>query len=102
MELKRTEILDLIEQCLTALNAERPDDDPIPIGEGTLLLGGESQLDSLDFVAFVADLEERLQALTGRDFVLVGELDASENQVFRKVSALADRIVEMSAEAASE
>ena len=59
MELKRTEILDLIEQCLTALNAERPDDDPIPIGEGTPLLGGESQLDSLAFVAFVADLEER-------------------------------------------
>ena len=102
MELKRTEILDLIEQCLTALNAERPDAERIPIGEGTLLLGGESQLDSLDFVAFVADLEERLQASTGRDFVLVGELDGSESQAFRKVSTLADRIVEMSAEAASE
>jgi acyl carrier protein len=101
MELKRTEVLDLIEQCLIALNAERPDDDQISVGEDTLLLGGESQLDSLDFVAFVADLEERLQVSTGRDFVLVGELDSSESQAFREVSALADRIVEMSAEAAS-
>lgn len=102
MELKRTDVLDLIKQCLIALNAERRDDDPIPIAEDTPLLGGESQLDSLTFVAFVADLEERLQASTGHDFVLVGELDASENRhPFRNVSTLADRIVEMSAGPAS-
>ncbi len=96
MELKRANVLDLIQQCLEGLNAERQGDDPIPIGEDTPLLGGASQLDSLAFVAFVADLEERLQASTGRDFVLVGELDASENHPFRDVSALTDRIVEMS------
>jgi acyl carrier protein len=98
MELKRAEVLDLIRKCLEGLNAERPEDDQIPIGEGTPLLGGESQLDSLAFVAFVADLEERLQASTGRDFVLVGEIDASESHPFRDVSALTDRIVEMAAE----
>ena len=52
-------------------------------------------------MAFVADLEERLQESTGRDFVLVGELDASESHPFRTVSTLADRIVEMAAEPAS-
>lgn len=103
MELKRNAVLELIDQCLTGLNAERENDDPIPIGEDTTpLLGGESQLDSLDFVAFVADLEERLQAATGGDFVLVGNLEPSENRAFRNVSALADRIVQMSAEAACE
>jgi acyl carrier protein len=101
MELKRTNVLDLIQQCLKGLNAERLDDDQIPIGEDTPLLGGESQLDSLAFVALVADLEERLQASTGRDFVLVGEFDASESHPFRTVSTLADRIVEMSARPAS-
>jgi len=98
MELKRADVLDLIRQCLEGLNAERPEDDQIPIGEDTPLLGGESQLDSLAFVAFVADLEERLQASTGRDFVLVGEFEASESHPFRDVSALTDRIVEMAAE----
>jgi acyl carrier protein len=97
MELKRTNVFDLIQQCLEGLNAERPEDDQIPIGEDTPLLGGESQLDSLAFVAFVADLEERLLASTGRDFVLVGEFDASESHPFRDVSALTDRIVEISA-----
>jgi hypothetical protein len=102
MELKRTNVLVLVQQCLEGLNAERPDDEQILIGEDTPLLGGESQLDSLAFVAFVADLEEQLQESTGRDFVLVGELDASEKHPFRSVSTLADRIVEMSAEPASE
>jgi hypothetical protein len=102
MELKRTNVLDLIRQCLEGLNAERSGEDQIPIGEDTPLLGGESQLDSLAFVAFVADLEERLMDSTGRDFVLVGELDASESHPFRNVSTLADRIIEMAAEPASE
>jgi acyl carrier protein len=102
MKLKRSDVIDLIQQCLAGLNAERLEDDQIPIGEETPLLGGESQLDSLGFVAFVADLEEKLQASAGRDFVLVGELDASENHPFRNVSALANRIVEMSALPTSE
>ena len=102
MELKRTNVLVLVQQCLEGLNAERPDDEQILIGEDTPLLGGESQLDSLAFVSFVADLEDRLHESTNRDIVLVGELDATENQPFRDVSALADRIVEMSADPASE
>jgi len=102
MELKRTDVLALIKECLVELNAERDDDDPIAIGEETPLLGGGSQLDSLNFVAFVADLEDRLHAATGRDIVLVGELDATEGHPFRNVSALADRIIEMFADPASE
>jgi len=97
MELKRGTVLESIRQSLTALNAERDPADQIPIGEDTPLLGGESQLDSLAFVAFVADLEERLYTDTGREIVLVGELDATEAQPFRNVAALADRIVEMAA-----
>jgi hypothetical protein len=101
MELKRTDVLELIKQCLMGLNAEREDDEQILIAEDTPLLDGASQLDSLAFVAFVADLEDRLHASTDRDIVLVGELDASESHPFRDVSALADRIVVMSADSAS-
>ncbi len=97
MELKRTDAFDLIQQCLIALNAERAEDEQIAIGEDTPLLGGESRLDSLAFVAFVADLEERLYNATGQDIVLVGELDPDGDHPFRTVSTLTDRIVEMAA-----
>jgi acyl carrier protein len=102
MELKRSDVLGLIRECLNELNAEREQDEQISIGEDTPLLGGDTQLDSLAFVAFVADLEDRLYASSGRDFVLVGELDAVDAQPFRNVSALADRIVEMALEPAAE
>ncbi len=98
MELKRAEVSNLIQQCLIALNAERGEDEQIAIGEDTPLLGGESQLDSLAFVALVSDLEERLHQLTGQDIVLVGELDPDGGHPFRNVSTLADRIIEMAAE----
>jgi acyl carrier protein len=102
MALKRTEVSDLIQQCLIALNAERAEDEQIAIGEDTPLLGGESQLDSLSFVALVGDLEERLYDATGQDIVLVGELDSSGDQPFRSVSTLTDRIVEMAAQLTAE
>jgi acyl carrier protein len=95
MALKRTEVSDLIQQCLIALNAERAEDEQIA-------LGGESQLDSLSFVALVGDLEERLYDATGQDIVLVGELDSSGDQPFRSVSTLTDRIVEMAAQLTAE
>jgi acyl carrier protein len=97
MKLKRADVIALIEQCLAGLNQERPPEDPIPIAEDTPLLGSDSKLDSLAFVAFVADLEEQLRASTGCDLVLVGEIDGSGDHPFRSVSALADRIVELSA-----
>ena len=97
MELKRTDVFDLIQQCLIALNAERAEDEQIAISEDTPLLGGESQLDSLAFVALVSDLEERLYKATGQDIVLAGELDPDGGHPFRTVSTLTDRIVEMAA-----
>jgi hypothetical protein len=39
----------------------------------TVLLGINSQLDSLGFVTFISDLEERISADTGRDIYLVLE-----------------------------
>ncbi len=102
MELKRPEVLDVIQKCLIALNAERGEDAQIAISEDTPLLGGESELDSLAFVSLVSDLEERLHEATGQDIVLVGELDPDGDHPFRSVSALADRIVELAAESTQE
>ena len=102
MELKPPEAADLIKQCLVALNEEREDSEQIVIGDDTPLLGGDSQLDSLAFVSFVGDLEERLYQTTSQDIVLVGELDPNGDHPFRSVATLTDRIVEIAAGLTSE
>jgi acyl carrier protein len=97
MHLERSQVADLIRNSLEQLNAERGPGEQVEIVEDTLLLTTDSELDSLAFISFVADLEDRLKASTERDFVLVGELDASENHPFRSASSLADHIVGMAA-----
>jgi acyl carrier protein len=97
MKLDRSLVLESIRAALEGLNAERAADEQIEIKEDTPLLATESDLDSLAFISFVADLEDRLQSSTDRDFVLVGELDAPDAHPFRTVSTLADHIVRMAA-----
>ena len=97
MEMTRAHVVELIQKTLEALNSERAADEQIEVGEDTPLLGGDSQLDSLAFVAFIADLEDRLMASADREYVLVGELDAAESHPFRTVATLAEHIVGMSA-----
>jgi acyl carrier protein len=93
----RADAVAFIQESLEALNSERESDEQIEISERTPLLGGDSKLDSLAFVSFVAELEERLLDDTDEDFMLVGELGPSENHPFRDVAALADHIVGMAA-----
>jgi len=101
MILSRSDALQAIRGSLESVNAERPAEDRIAVSDETALLGREAELDSLGFVAFVADLEERLRSTTGRDFVLVGEAVARGGKhPFRSVAALADHIVEMAAQKA--
>ena len=97
MEMTRAHVVELIQKTLEVLNAERAAGEQIEVNEDTPLLGGDSQLDSLAFVAFIADLEDRLQASADREYVLVGELDSAENHPFRSVATLAEHIVGMSA-----
>ena len=77
MILSRSDALLAIRDSLATVNSERPAEDQIPVSDETALLGRDAALDSLAFVTFVADLEERLLGATGRDFVLVGEAVAS-------------------------
>ena len=101
MILHRSDALQAIRGSLESINSERSAEDQIPVSDETALLGRDAALDSLAFVTFVADLEERLRSSTGRDFVLVGEAVAHAGKhPFRSVAALADHIVEMAAQKA--
>jgi acyl carrier protein len=87
------EIRELIKECLRSLNRERPSEDRINVSDDTPLLTDESQLDSLDFVSLSVDLEERLRALTGRDFELAPSALAEDEHPMRDVGTLAEYIL---------
>lgn len=86
----------LVQQCLESLNRERSPEERIPISEDTPLLGEGSALDSLAFVSFSSDLEDRLRSLTGRNLMLISRALSSEEEPFRSAGVLADFIVSLS------
>jgi len=51
-----------------------------PVDSATVLIGPGSQLDSVAFVSFLTDLEERLSRAAGKEFFLVlGDIAESSN-----------------------
>jgi len=93
------EVRNLIKDCLHSLNREKPPDRRIEVSDGTPLLAEESNLDSLDFVTLSVHLEEKLRALTGRDFDLAPSALEENEHPMRDVSALAQYIVDKLARA---
>jgi acyl carrier protein len=89
----RTEILELIGGCLARLNSERPSDKQIAFSAETPLLSKDSQMDSLDFVAFSVDLEEQLQRLAHRHIELAPAAMNPDEHPLRSVSTLTDYIL---------
>ena len=98
MELTSSNVTEIIHETLHALNEERESNEQITVADNTPLLGGESQLDSLAFVSFVADLEDRLMDNTGDEYVLVGEFGEGESNPFKDIHSLVSHIVTMSPE----
>ncbi len=63
----------------------------IVVSSDTVILGKGSFLDSLGFVTFISDLEERVSADTGKDhyLILTDIQDANSYQAFLSAGALA-------------
>ena len=71
MTASRERILQLLQKSIDHLQHSGMLEQPVVIDDNTVLLGSDAALDSLVFVAFITDVEERLNAETGRDLVLV-------------------------------
>lgn len=67
----------LINECVDSL-IRSGSIDPIEIfSRDTVILGGGSVLDSISFVTFITEVEDRIQSETGEEFYLVlNEIDA--------------------------
>jgi hypothetical protein len=61
----------LIQEALNSLHRSGLLEEEISADENTVLLGSGSALDSIAFVTFVTDLEDRLNQLTSEEVVLV-------------------------------
>jgi hypothetical protein len=90
--LTRTELVQIISECLDSINLERTSDEKVEVSEETLLLDEQSSLDSLEFVTFSTDLERRLTKATGRRLALAADALASDSHPFRSVRTLTDHL----------
>ncbi len=90
---RREQVLQAIERTIDDVNSERSSGARIVFNEALVLLGVNSPLDSLDFVNFVAGLEEHLRSDLGLDVDLTRlVMDETAGHPFRSVAALADYV----------
>lgn len=66
-------------------------DDVITVTSDTIILGSGSFLDSLGFVTFISDLEERISAESGTEqYLILTEIhEANSDQAFLSAGSLA-------------
>lgn len=86
----RPAISKLIRDCLEVVNGEREDVAQIRVAEDTPLLADDSQLDSLELVAFLTDLETRASRIVGRRLSLAADALTADSEPFRDVGRLTD------------
>jgi hypothetical protein len=70
-ELSEQRALAMIQEILNGLHRSGLIESVVPVGADTVILGAGSALDSLGFVTFVADLEDRLSRETDKELSLV-------------------------------
>ena len=92
--LSNQEVQDLVRASIVSVNEEKLGGEQIPTGEDTVLIGSGTVLDSLDFILLVTNIEERLYASTKRQYQLVQDMGAFDNNnPFRTVASLSDHII---------
>lgn len=88
----------LVMEALGSLKSSDMLDGDVALNNETVLIGTESPLDSIGFVTFVTDLEEKITSETQKDLCLVldkiKEFNINKPQL--SVDALTDYIVRLS------
>jgi acyl carrier protein len=98
----RDHVIGLLTDGLRALVAERGEEPPADLGEGTRLVGPEAALTSLGLVSLVVELEQALEERWGVCVTLADERAMSQrHSPFRTVGTLADYACRLVEEAGS-
>jgi hypothetical protein len=95
--ISRQRVLALMQDTVDTLRRSGVIEHDQRIEDGTILLGNGSELDSLAFVTFVSDLEDRLGRETGGDvYLLFDEIhDFNAEQPHLSAGSLADYVTQM-------
>jgi hypothetical protein len=90
----REKALQLMQVSLDSLQRSGVTKERIEVSSDTVILGSRSSLDSLGFVTFISDLEERVSSESGREHYLVlGDIHTlNADQTFLSAAILADYI----------
>ncbi len=88
-----------MQECFDSLNRSGMLKQAIAVDATTVILGTSSSLDSLGFVTFISDLEERVSAETGQEYYLVlTEIhEFNADQAFLSAGTLAQYIEKITA-----
>jgi len=84
----------LMQESFDSMQRSGMIDEVIAVTPDTVILGTGSTLDSLGFVTFISDLEERISAAAGKDcFLILTDIhEANSDQAFLSADALASYI----------
>lgn len=85
----------MIFRALTALNAERAQDEQIELSPATALFGVDSEIDSLGFVSVITDVETSLIVDHGMDIPLADDRAMTRpHSPYDTVQTLRDYVLE--------
>ena len=92
MDAKRA--LQLMQDSVDSMQRSGMMEETIKITPDTIVLGTGSSLDSLGFVTFISDLEERVSAESGKEhFLILTEIhEANADQAFLSAGVLAEYV----------
>jgi acyl carrier protein len=87
----KNEVVTLMQESFDSMQRSGMIDTAITVTPDTVILGTGSTLDSLGFVTFISDLEERVSVSTGKEyFLILSDIhDANSDQAYLSAEALA-------------
>lgn len=89
----------LMQESFDSMQRSGMIEEGLTVQADTVILGAGSTLDSLGFVTFISELEDRLCAATGMDYflILTDIHDANSDQAYLSADALASYIEQLKA-----
>jgi hypothetical protein len=89
-----TKALQLMQDSFDSMQRSGMLNTTVTVDSETVILGSSSFLDSLGFVTFISDMEERISAETGQDhFLVLNEIhDFNADQAFLSAGTLAQYV----------
>ena len=89
----KKDIKEIIFDAINEVNAYQDENKKLEISDNTEFIGKDSVLDSLDFVNFIVDVEQRINEAFNTNVILMDEKAMSRrNSPFRNVKTLEEYI----------